>query len=159
MTSTQQAPETVVVAAAILRDGDEGHDLLIARRNAPEKLAGLWEFPGGKLEPGEDPRQGAARELAEELGVTVELGEELTSQSAPEYESGRGWRLNEKTVMRLFLGRLTGDSAAPAPLQDHDRLEWAPVGECLGEYPWIPADRPIVDALICALSGRPAQKQ
>lgn len=152
MAGTEVSRETVVVAAAVLRDGAGGPELLIARRSAPEKLAGLWEFPGGKLEPGEDPREGAARELAEELGVTVELGEELTSPSAPEYEPGRGWRLNATAVMRLFLGRLAEGSAAPAPLQDHDHLQWAAVGESLGEYPWIPADRPIVDALSWALS-------
>lgn len=151
---------TVVVAGAILRpDGSGGLELLIARRTAPASLAGLWEFPGGKLEPGEEPRVGAVRELAEELGVDVYLGEELTSATAPEFEAGHGWRLNDQAVMRLFRGGLVEGSPAPQALQDHDRVEWAPVDAALGYYPWIPADLPIVEALICALSGRPAQKQ
>lgn len=151
MTGEVDAPQTVVVAAAILRgEGAEGQELLIARRSAPEKLAGLWEFPGGKLEPGEDPRAGAARELAEELGVEVELGDEVMSQTAPEYEPGWGWRLSEKAVMRLFLGRLSGGSSAPQPLQDHDRVEWVRLDERALRYPWIPADVPIVEALIGA---------
>ncbi|MDO5492198.1 MAG: (deoxy)nucleoside triphosphate pyrophosphohydrolase [Nesterenkonia sp.] len=150
----------VVVAGAILRSTDTSvQELLIARRTAPESLAGLWEFPGGKLEPGEDPRVGAVRELAEELGVDVVLGEELTSPTVPEFEAGHGWRLNDEAVMRLFLGRLRDDSPEPQALADHDRVVWAPVGCSLLRYPWIPADLPIVEALIRALTGRPAQKQ
>lgn len=62
-----------VVAGLLLRDGR----LLIARRPAGDPLGEVWEFPGGKLEPGETPAAALVRELREELGVEVEVGEEV----------------------------------------------------------------------------------
>lgn len=60
---------TVVVAAALQESGR----LLAARRSAPPELAGRWELPGGKVEPGEDPKRALVRELREELGIAAEL--------------------------------------------------------------------------------------
>ncbi|MFM7212080.1 MAG: NUDIX domain-containing protein, partial [Actinomycetota bacterium] len=60
---------TVVVAAAILRDGR----YLAARRTRPAWAAGRWEFPGGKVEPGETEQQALVREIREELGVEIEV--------------------------------------------------------------------------------------
>jgi len=62
-----QGPRLLLVVAAALIDADKR--ILLARRPEGKALAGLWEFPGGKLHPGERPEQGLARELAEELGV------------------------------------------------------------------------------------------
>jgi 8-oxo-dGTP diphosphatase len=65
---------TIVVAAAILED--HGH-YFVTRRDKAAHLGGLWEFPGGKVEPGESIAEGLRRELKEELGADVEIGEEV----------------------------------------------------------------------------------
>jgi 8-oxo-dGTP diphosphatase len=95
--------ERVVVGGAVL---DAGR-LLAARRTAPPALAGRWELPGGKVEPGETVPQALVRELREELGVTVE-------------PLGRGLTLHIWTA-RLLAG-------VPRPLQDHDEVRWLPPG-------------------------------
>jgi mutator protein MutT len=62
-----------VVAAIIERNGQ----VLICQRKAGQRFAGKWEFPGGKVEPGEDLESALARELSEELGITARIGEEV----------------------------------------------------------------------------------
>ncbi len=65
----------VVVAGAVIRDSDGlGHRLLLAQRSYPPELAGLWELPGGKAEPGETTAAALERELREELGIDVVAG-------------------------------------------------------------------------------------
>lgn len=130
-----------VVGAAVLDSLENPGRLLVARRTAPERFAGMWEFPGGKVEAGEEPRQALHRELKEELGIDVRLGEELPSPEPI------GWPLNEKAVMRVWFAEVT--DGEPQPLEDHDELRWislAEDGEAL-RLPWIPADLPIVRAL------------
>lgn len=150
-------PKTVVAAALMRRvhehqdDADGVRQMLIARRTAPESVAGLWEFPGGKLEPGEGLRAGVVRELQEELGVEVELGAEVTGPGHAGYSAETGWRLTERHTMRLFAGVVA--EGEPYPLEDHDRLDWVPLTAALLEYPWIPADRPIVEQLIKDYGG------
>jgi len=116
--------------------------LLVARRSAPEHLAGLWEFPGGKVEPGEEPESALARELAEELGIDVRLGPELPA------EEPQGWPLNERASMRVWFAEVTSGEAMP--LEDHDELRWVDLRnrEAVLGLPWIPADYPIVSALL-----------
>ncbi len=150
-----------MVAAALMRrvhqhedDADGVLQMLIARRTAPESVAGLWEFPGGKLEPGESLREGVRRELQEELGVEVELGAEVTGPGSAGYAAETGWRLTERHTMRLFAGVIA--EGEPFPLEDHDRLDWVPLGAELLDYPWIPADRPIVEQLISDYGAEPA---
>ncbi|WP_411376080.1 (deoxy)nucleoside triphosphate pyrophosphohydrolase [Arthrobacter sp. MPF02] len=136
-----------VVGGAVVDSLADPAMLLVARRSAPEKLAGLWEFPGGKVEPGEDPQAALVRELVEELGITVRLGAELPA------DSPQGWPLNERAAMRVWFAELAGGE--PRPLQDHDELRWVPLAaadEVLG-LPWIPADFPIVRALLGAVSA------
>jgi 8-oxo-dGTP diphosphatase len=116
--------------------------LLVARRSAPEHLAGLWEFPGGKVEPGEEPETALVRELAEELGIGVRLGLELHA------ETPAGWPLNDRASMRVWFAEVT--HGEPLPLEDHDELRWVDLRdrEAVLTLPWIPADYPIVHALL-----------
>jgi 8-oxo-dGTP diphosphatase len=136
-----------VVGGAVLDSLAEPARLLVARRTAPPQFAGMWEFPGGKVEPGETPGQALHRELFEELGIAVRLGAELAASSAA------GWPLNERAAMRVWFAELS--DGEPHPLQDHDELRWIDVRnreEVLG-LPWIPADFPIVEALLDTLQA------
>lgn len=136
-----------VVGGAVLDSLAEPGRLLVARRTAPPRFAGMWEFPGGKVESGETGEQALHRELLEELGVSVRLGAELQSGSE------EGWPLNERASMRVWFAELL--DGEPHPLQDHDELRWVNLGdreEVLG-LPWIPADLPIVGALLDTLLG------
>ncbi|KAD3515434.1 NUDIX domain-containing protein [Arthrobacter yangruifuii] len=135
-----------VVGAAILDSLDRPSKLLAARRSAPVALAGLWEFPGGKVEPGEECTQALHRELAEELGIRTALGVEVTGPLA------QGWPLNDSAAMRVWLAEVTGGT--PEPLEDHNELRWVDLTEtALMELPWIPADLPIVTALLNAVDA------
>ena len=75
-------PPPIVCAGAVVRDGD-GRLLLVRRRHAPS--IGLWSLPGGRVEPGETPVQAAAREVLEETGLQVEVGELLASVHIGDY--------------------------------------------------------------------------
>jgi 8-oxo-dGTP diphosphatase len=122
--------------------------LLAARRTAPPQFAGMWEFPGGKVEPGESAEVALHRELREELGVLVKLGAELPA------EAPTGWPLNEKAAMRVWFAELT--DGAPRPLEDHDELRWLDLRspQDVLNLAWIPADFPIVEALLSAVRAR-----
>ncbi|GEJ98053.1 DNA mismatch repair protein MutT [Streptomyces sp. 1-11] len=119
----------MVVGAALL---DAGR-LLAARRSAPPELAGRWELPGGKVEPGERPEDALTRELAEELGIDAEPVERVPGE----------WPLKSPYVLRVWTARLRPGSAAPRPLQDHDELRWL-TPERLWEVPWLEQDVPAV---------------
>ncbi|MBD8042872.1 (deoxy)nucleoside triphosphate pyrophosphohydrolase [Arthrobacter sp. Sa2BUA2] len=132
-----------VVGAAIVDDLRSPRSLLAARRSAPEQYAGMWEFPGGKVEPGETCEAALHRELAEELGVEVALGTEVAGPLA------QGWPLNQSAAMRVWLVQLT--DGEPQPLEDHDELRWVRLDSPdLAQLPWIPADLPIVTAMLQA---------
>jgi 8-oxo-dGTP diphosphatase len=134
-----QAPEkTVVVGAAIVRtDGMRSeHTVLCARRSAPPRVAGRWEFPGGKVEAGESDREAVVRECREELGVAVEAGAQVGGEEA----------IDDRFVLRIYLARLLPGQPEPLPLEDHDLLEWVEPGRLL-ELDWLPADIPIVAEL------------
>jgi 8-oxo-dGTP diphosphatase len=119
----------VVVGAALL---DAGR-LLAARRSAPPELAGRWELPGGKVEPGERPEAALVRELREELGVTAEPVERVPGE----------WPLKPPYVLQVWTVRLLPDSAAPAPLQDHDELRWL-TPDRIWDVDWLDQDVPAV---------------
>ena len=118
-----------VVGAAVLRDGR----VLASRRTEPPRLAGLWEFPGGKVEPGESDTQALVRELREELQVEALVGERL----------GGDLLIGETAVLRVYLCTLV--SGEPA-LVDHDAHRWLAADELL-DVPWIPVDLPLVEQL------------
>ena len=80
----------LVVAAAIVDSLDAPTRLLTARRRAPSKYVGQWEFPGGKVEPGEAPIAALHRELDEELGVTVSIGPEIHNPQAETWPAANG---------------------------------------------------------------------
>jgi len=103
--------------------------VLAARRSAPSELAGGWEFPGGKVEPGEDCASALVRECAEELGVEV----------APIRELGVARGAIE---LRLWLADLV--DGTPAPLEDHDELRWLDAAT-LGDVAWLPIDIELLD--------------
>ncbi|MBD8059156.1 (deoxy)nucleoside triphosphate pyrophosphohydrolase [Cellulomonas sp. JH27-2] len=128
----------LVVAAAIVDDLDEPQQLLAARRTVPASLAGRWEFPGGKVDAGEAPVDALHRELREELGVRVRLGDEVVGP-----DEGL-WRLTDTYVMRLWFAVLA--AGQPQPLVEHDELRWLAPGEWL-TVPWLDADVRIVEAI------------
>ena len=133
-----EAPQ-LVVGAAIVDDLDLPRTLLAARRTEPPRLAGGWELPGGKVEPGEAPVDALHREIAEELGVKVELGEELVGPL------DGAWEMSSNYRMRVWLARVT--DGVPAPIEDHDVLRVLESGQWL-DVGWLPADVPIVQALL-----------
>jgi 8-oxo-dGTP diphosphatase len=126
--------ERIVVVGAALLDGGR---LLAARRSAPPELAGRWELPGGKVEPGELPEAALVRELREELGVEAETVDRLPGS----------WPLKPPYELRVWTARLRPGSAAPQPLQDHDELRWLDPSE-IWSVPWLPQDVPAVRAAL-----------
>lgn len=128
--------DRVVVAGAVY---DRGR-LLAARRSAPPELAGRWELPGGKVEPGESGEQALVRELREELGVETEPLERIPGE----------WPLPRGYVLRVWTARLV--SGVPAPLQDHDELRWLGPGES-GTVDWLEQDLPAVAEAVRRLPG------
>ena len=121
----------MIVAAIIVTDGR----VLACERSAPPEVAGRWEFPGGKVEPGETDEAALARECAEELGVRVAVG----ARVGPDVPLAHG-----RAVLRVFaVALLNGD--IPRNLE-HTAMRWLAVDE-LDSVPWLPADKPIVAEL------------
>jgi 8-oxo-dGTP diphosphatase len=127
----------LIVGAAIIRDGR----VLACERSDPPEMAGRWEFPGGKVEPGESDAEALVRECAEELGVRIEVG----ARVGPDVAIAHG-----RALLRVYVARLVTD-AVPRPLE-HSRLRWLAADE-LDAVGWLPADAPIVAALPPLLAG------
>ena len=126
------APRVDVVAAVIT---DPGGRVLLARRTEGRDLAGMWEFPGGKREPGESPEHALARELHEELGIQARIDAPLIAV-AQQYPHKR-LRLDVRHV-RHWRGTPRG--------HEGQALAWVPADK-LVNYAMPPADRPVVAAL------------
>jgi mutator protein MutT len=127
------APPTVEVAAGVIRD--EAGRYLIARRRRGTHLEGLWEFPGGKREPGETLEACLRRELREELSATVAVGERL--------ETIR-WEYPDKTVILHFFRCRVEAGAIEA--RESQETAWV-AAERLGDYAFPPADEALVARL------------
>lgn len=135
VTSSGSAVRLVLVSAGVLIDG-VGR-VLLAQRPPGKNLEGKWEFPGGKLEPGEGPEDALVRELWEELGIVVapDTLEPLT------FASHRYDRFH--LLMPVFLCRhWQGEIIA----KEHTALVWVQVQDMLN-YPLAPADIPLVPML------------
>lgn len=128
----------VEVAAAVMLRAD-GSEFLLAQRPEGKVYAGFWEFPGGKVEPGETIRQALIRELQEELGITVtECTPWLTKQFTYPH-----------ATVRLHFWRVTdwrGEIGITAPLE-HAAVNWQKCGENAPVSPILPANDPILKAL------------
>jgi 8-oxo-dGTP diphosphatase len=127
---TERSSPLIIVGAAIIVDGR----VLGCERAEPSDVAGKWEFPGGKVEPGEDEIDALVRECEEELGITITVGDRI-GEDVP---MAHGW-----AVLRVWLATLV--SGDPKPLE-HASLRWMGVDE-LDSVPWLPADAPIVAEL------------
>ena len=123
----------VLFVAALIARGDE---VLVARRKEAGERAGLWEFPGGKVEPGEGERAALARELREELGVRVQVGE-LYARVDHIYP-------DLQVELALYRARLH-DNEEPRPLTAEE-LRWVPLRE-LPALPFCEADVPVLTRL------------
>ena len=123
----------IVVAGALIADGA----LLVAQRARPPELAGRWELPGGKVADGETDQAALARELREELGIDVVVGEKL----------GVDVPLDATTTLRAYRVTRTAGIAAP---HDHRALRWVTGAELAG-LDWVPADTAWLPELTAAL--------
>ncbi|MDT5072940.1 MAG: 8-oxo-dGTP diphosphatase [Mycobacterium sp.] len=126
-------PNQIVVAGALIT----GNTLLVAQRERPPELSGLWELPGGKVAQGESDADALVRELDEELGVAVTVGARLGADVA----------LGADTTLRAFLVTQTGGSVQA---RDHRALRWVTADE-LDALEWVPADRGWLPDLTAAL--------
>ena len=136
----------IVVAAGVIRRGDGR--VLVARRPRGKHMAGAWEFPGGKVRPGETPRRTLNRELHEELGIIVRRSAELMN-----YEQEYPDRLVELHFFAVedYRGQPDG--------REGQELAWEFPGN-LGGMGFLPADRPLVELLIqqtASIKGKSAR--
>lgn len=127
-----------VVGAAIL-DGDA---CLVAQRGRRMAAPLKWEFPGGKVEPGEDPRQALEREILEELGLEVAVERRLGV--------GRHQLPGRRIELEVYAATVTGGELE---LVEHRQAGWFRAGE-LGNLDWAEADRPVLPTLERILAGR-----
>ena len=128
---------TIVVAGILVREGR----VLATRRSRPAALARRWEFPGGKVEAGESCEDALVRELSEELGISVMVGDELVGPTAC-------WPTDDRHCMRVFWCRTPDE---PFPGDSHDELRWL-TPDAFEALDWLPADVPIATAVAAVLA-------
>lgn len=131
------AKQVEVVGAVIVRDGK----ILCAQRGAGGPLGGKWEFPGGKIEPGEDARQALVRELDEELRCEVAVGDYVTC-TTHDYPFGT------VTLTTFVCTLMSGEPE----LTEHQAIVWLGPPELL-TLDWAPADIPAVELLMQGCSA------
>jgi len=120
------------VVAAIIQNSD---CVLVAKRFGRPGRSGQWEFPGGKVEPGESPERALEREISEELGIKIRVGEAFVEST---------WEYDHATIhlSSFFAEIVSGD---PRP-HDHEEIRWINTREIL-LLDLLPADRPIAARL------------
>lgn len=123
------SPEVLVMGAAIV---DRGR-VLAARRTTPEHARGMWEFPGGKVEPGEDPDVAIVREIREELGCEVAVIDHLAGQQP----------VKDGYTLRVAVARLLGGEPVP---HEHDAIRWLGADQ-LDVVTWLEPDLPFLPEL------------
>lgn len=121
-----------VTAAIIIED----NKVLLTRRAPGEKLAGMWEFPGGKVESNESLQECVIRELKEELSLNVET-DKIITRSVYNYDHG------QFEIIAIRVTVIDGE----LQLSVHDKVTWVPFNELLS-YDLLPADIPIAKAII-----------
>lgn len=126
-------PLVVQVTAGIIRD--EAGRYLITQRRRGSHLAGLWEFPGGKVGAGESLRACLQRELMEELGAVFEIGDEIATIE---------WRYPDRTVVLHFFRCTVSSGTIEA--RESQAMSWVPPGR-LRDYEFPPADRELIERL------------
>ena len=126
-------PEIVVVAA-IIRDRE--NRLCLSRRPEHKHQGGLWEFPGGKIEPGEAPIDALVREVQEELGVGIRVTGHLSTDDT---------HVGDR-IIRLACYRAELEGERPTESTDHDQMRWVRSGD-LNQFWWSEPDLPAVRIL------------
>ena len=117
-----------------------GRRVLIARRSPSKSLAGLWEFPGGKVEGNENDETALKREIKEEFNRDITIGEKFCENSHTE---------SEKTIN--LVSYFMSFTEFPKESNAHDQIKWSSI-EDLTNYEFCPADKPIVNKLLNSLS-------
>ncbi len=126
--------QVLTVVAAVIRDADD--KVLLTRRPHGRHMAGLWEFPGGKVRGGEAPARALARELVEELGVSIEVDSPITF--AVHEEPG------VRILLLFYAARIVGGDPQS---REGQAIEWVPRTD-LDRYPMPPADAALIGQLM-----------
>ena len=141
MTVQSEPRRMLLVAACALVDTD--NRILLAQRPEGKELAGLWEFPGGKVEPGETPEETLVRELHEELGITTKIPC-LAPLTFASHTYERFHLLMPLYICRRYEGIPVG--------QEGQAIKWVRSRD-LRNYPMPPADEPLIPPLIDLLGA------
>jgi 8-oxo-dGTP diphosphatase len=124
----------LIVVAALIESGGK---ILVCQRKRGDTFELMWEFPGGKLQPGETPPEALARELEEELGVTASIGAEV-SRARHQYA-----QMSDPIELIFLRARITGGTIENRVFES---IEWR-VPHTLPELNFLPADREIIQLL------------
>ena len=129
------SPEVLVMGAAIIRRGR----VLAARRTTPQSARGLWEFPGGKVEPGEDPEAAIVREIAEELACGIRVTGHLRGEE----------HIKDGYTLRVAVADLVEGEPVP---HEHDAVRWLAADQ-LDLVAWLEPDLPFLPELRARLEA------